>query len=52
MQDEIEIYEDANEPLQRAGRGDEHEEDAEQELLRATQFEFREPASLQAEPHS
>jgi hypothetical protein len=50
MQTDFEIDPDADEPLQR-GRADEEEQDAEQELTRAAQFEFRDfPVTLPGDP--
>ena len=40
---------DLDEPLQRAMLDEEEEQDPELELLRAAQFEFREPVSLPGE---
>ncbi len=52
MEEDLETYEDAAEPLFR-GRRDEGEEEAlERELLWASQFEFRDSTSLPGPPPS
>jgi hypothetical protein len=50
MQSDFEIDPAVDEPLTR-GRADEEEQDAEQELARAAQFEFRDfPVTLPGDP--